>query len=793
MNHLVRVGVLALLLAGVSASAQVVCPGGAKTWVGPANGTWNTGANWSPAGAPGFNTDVCFTTGNPTPLLPNGNTNFRTLYVLSGVNLTISGVAGTGNFRINGGIQADGTFTIGGAGGTVRLSANQTWLISSSGNTISRPTAFGGRVTKTGPGNVVFSGLNSTHSGGFTINAGELRFNGSYSGNEGTVTVSNGATLSGSGEVQGAVTVAAGGNYTPGAGGTGTLSTLGLTLNNASALNFTVGTSTTRGNVTGALNLNGVLNVTAGAGFGQGTYTLFTASGAISNNSLTLGTVPAGFSYDYQVTGGTVLLKVGPPATAVELVKVGAVSGPSGTEVWWEAGTEVRNLGYRVHRAENGTRREVSGLIAGSALRAGFDPLAGRNYSFVDPDGRAGTSYWIEALDLNGKSQWFGPVPARGGRLSGLHSSALLVNLGSSPLLVAQDGSSGQPADPSGLDREWRDSGLQRQWAVAASPGAVKLLVRQDGVYRVSADQLFAAGFSAGASLTSIQLWSSGRSVAFRALSADGKTLRSGDAVEFFGLAAETRYTGTRVYWLTQEVGAPVSIDQAPAMDATSVATSFSESIQIRERTIHVSALRNTETDGFFGRPLIGTRPMDRIFSTPALDLVAPDAATLVVSVQGLTDGAHAIDVRVNGTTVGTRRGTFPAGCKRQLHASAWFPHRRGQHGHSGRSHRDRDRPGALAAPHLPPPVHVQRPASLHGDRRGTSRADRRRCLGHARPGHHQRGEAHGRGHRGLGRRGEPDRTRNRHPDSLRVPRPGRAHAHGRPERPEQLERGRGR
>ncbi len=50
----------------------------------------------------------------------------------------------------------------------------------------------------------------------------------------------------------------------------------------------------------------------------------------------------------------------------------------------WEAGTKVRNLGYRVYREENGHRREVSGLIAGSALRAGFDPLAGRNYGFVD-------------------------------------------------------------------------------------------------------------------------------------------------------------------------------------------------------------------------------------------------------------------------------------------------------------------------------------------------------------------------------------------------------------------------
>ncbi len=211
--------------------------------------------------------------------------------------------------------------------------------------------------------------------------------------NEGTVTVNSGATLSGSGEVQAAVTVAAGGIYTPGAGGTGTLSTLGLTLNNASTLNFTVGTSTTSGAVTGALELNGVLNITAGAGFGQGTYTLFTASGTITNNSLTLGTAPAGFSYDYQVTAAQRAPQGRSSCHRRRAGEAGAVSGPGGSpRSPGRLAPRIRNLGYRVHREENGQRREVSGLIAGSALRAGFDPLAGRNYSFVDPGGRAARS-----------------------------------------------------------------------------------------------------------------------------------------------------------------------------------------------------------------------------------------------------------------------------------------------------------------------------------------------------------------------------------------------------------------
>ncbi len=655
-----RLGLLVLLLAGVPAAAQVTCPGGAKTWIGPVNGAWNSGANWNPAGAPGFLANACFTTGNPTPVLPNGNTNVGAIYVLAGVNLTISGVAGTGNFRITNGVNADGTFSFGGAGGTLRISANQTWLVSSTGNTVARPMAFGGRLTKTGTGDVTFSGTGSTHTGGFTINAGQLSFRGTYAAGttEAAVAV-NGGTLSGSGALPASITVAAGASYTPGSGGTGTLSTNALNLNNTAVLNFTVGTSTTRGAVTGALTLNGVLNITAGPGFAQGTYTLFTATGAITNSALTLGTAPAGFSYDYQVSAGSVLLKVGPPATAVELVKLDAVSGGGATEVSWEAGTEIRNLGYRVYREENGQRREVSDLIAGSALRAGFDPVAGRNYSYVDPGRRSGARYWIEAIDLKGQSQWFGPVQTRGGTFSGLRSSALVATLGSSPLLVAQGGSAGHPADPPGLDRAWRDPTLVRQWEIAASSGAVKLLVRQDGVYRVPADQLFAAGLPVGTPLTSLALWAGGRAIAFRALSAEGNTLQPGDALEFFGQAADTRYTDTRAYWVTHGLGAASLIHSAPAMDATSSATSFLETLEVRDRTLHVSALFNPDTDGFFGPPIIGTKPMDRIFSTPAFDLLSPEAATLEVSIQGLTAGAHTLDVLVNGVGVGTVEGSY--------------------------------------------------------------------------------------------------------------------------------------
>ena len=528
--------------------------------------------------------------------------------------------------------------------------------------TISGTLTGSGGLTKNGSGSLTLGPGAHTHNGGIAVNAGTLVVNGTLAG-EGGVSINNGGGVAGSGTLvsgSGPIAVANGGRYAPGSGGTGTLATNDLSLSDTSELTFTVGTPTTSGSITGALILDGTLNIVQGAGFAQGTYTLFTATGAITNNNLRLGAAPTGFSWDYQVSGSSVLLKVGPAPTAVEMVKSDAVSDGSSTQVTWEAGTEIRNLGYRVFREENGDRREVSGLIAGSALRAAFDPIAGRNYAFVDPTGRWGARYWIETIGIDGKRQWFGPVDVRRSStsMSSLRSSALVTQLGESAV-VTSSASRPRPVDPPGLVRSWRDRSPKAQWDVAASTGAVKLLVRQDGVYRASADLLFRAGLPAGTHLGAVELWSGGQSVAFRVISADGRTFQAGDAIEFFGQAADTPSTDTRVYWVTAGLGRPLSMQPAPAAQATATGSSFLETLEIRDRTIHISSLKNADTDGFFGPPIFGTKPTQRVFSTPALSVTSAEPAVLEVSVQGLTDGQHALDVTVNGLRVGTLESVY--------------------------------------------------------------------------------------------------------------------------------------
>ena len=105
--------------------------------------------------------------------------------------------------------------------------------------------------------------------------------------------IPSGQTLSGSGTVTGSLTML--GTLSP-----GTLGINGnLVLASTTPLAFELGTSPDVVAVSGNLTLGGQLAVTAGPGFGAGTYTLFTYTGTLTmaGGGLNLANMPAGFAY----------------------------------------------------------------------------------------------------------------------------------------------------------------------------------------------------------------------------------------------------------------------------------------------------------------------------------------------------------------------------------------------------------------------------------------------------------------------------------------------------------------
>jgi len=146
----------------------------------------------------------------------------------------------------------------------------------------------GGGLTKTGAGTLTLSAAN-TYTGNTTVSSGTLLINGNQSSAIGTVSVSNTATLGGSGIIGGAVSVASGGILAPGNNTIGNLTAASLTLNSGAISDFQI-SGTTAGTFdtitsAGSLALNGTLNLIFSATLTNGdSIDLFPGTGTLSGN-----------------------------------------------------------------------------------------------------------------------------------------------------------------------------------------------------------------------------------------------------------------------------------------------------------------------------------------------------------------------------------------------------------------------------------------------------------------------------------------------------------------------------
>jgi len=185
-----------------------------------------------------------------------------------------------------------------------------------------------------GPGSLMLTG-NNTFSGGTTVSAGTLIVNntaGSGTGS-GVVTINGAATLAGMGAIGGIVSVAPGGTIEPGGTSPGVLIISNdLSLDNASVMQFQLGTSSDQINVTGNLTLGGTLNISAAGGFGPGSYILFNYGDALSVGMLTLGNAPAGYLYtiDISTLGQVNLIVSLPEFGGIHVAPNGLVMSGSG-------------------------------------------------------------------------------------------------------------------------------------------------------------------------------------------------------------------------------------------------------------------------------------------------------------------------------------------------------------------------------------------------------------------------------------------------------------------------------
>ena len=284
----------------------------------------------------------------------------------------------------------------------------------------------------------------------------------------------------------------------------------------------------------------------------------------------------------------------------------------------WKSGHEADNLGFNVYREQHGQRVRITPqLVAGSALVAGasVDLSAGKNYVWADtPQGNSkAVRYWLEAVDLKGNRTLHGPVDLNHspGRAPTQDQSALLTRFGAHQSQITL-GVGSAPLSRSGV--------LARTIAPQvdlAGQAAVKLCVRQEGWYRVTQQELLAAGLSPSTDPRLLQLYVDGQQLPFIVTGESDGRFDPTDAIEFYGIGLDVPSTDTRTYWLAagSQPGARISVSPTRG-GIGSLPASFAYTVERKDRTIYFSALRNGAAENFFG-PVVSSEQVNQICKHP--------------------------------------------------------------------------------------------------------------------------------------------------------------------------------
>lgn len=338
--------------------------------------------------------------------------------------------------------------------------------------------------------------------------------------------------------------------------------------------------------------------------------------------------------------------------TAIELASFVATSYDDGALLEWHTGFEADNLGFNLYRDENGKRSRVNAqIIAGSALKNAATLESGEKYALWDASPRKDAAYWLEDIDLNGQVTEHGPFYARRaeGRAAD-HPQAKYLSEISKRMSEGKASSAvevfARPANPSAT------TNLYGSQSTLDSNAAIKIAIRREGIYRIALAELVAAGFPNNFEPRNLQLFADGRQVPINLTGTEDGHGAETAAIEFYAVGLDSPFADERLYWLVAGAEPGLRINQIQAAAAPQPTGSLAYTVERRDRTIYFSALRNGESENFFGA-VVANNPLDQLIAVPHLDMSATDSATLEVVMQGVTNSPHSLVVQLNGATVG--------------------------------------------------------------------------------------------------------------------------------------------
>jgi Peptidase family C25 len=256
-----------------------------------------------------------------------------------------------------------------------------------------------------------------------------------------------------------------------------------------------------------------------------------------------------------------------------------AVVTGSGVLVQWNSRFDPDNLGFNVYRLKGGDRTRLNGEVIGGDVFLGANHVElhpDHSYSWLDRGGTQDAVYSVESVSLSGKLTMHAAVNTTGSKMSvdanspdqsGAAAGTQDSNAGNSP--------AAQREFPTAMDQPEAIAGqLQDQWAVAAKAG-LKIYINHDGWYRVTQQQMTAAGFTPTTDVRNLSLFGDGREVAIVTSKAIGQ-FGSGDYIEFYGRGIDIPTADKRVYYLFVSSGSGKRITGDLNADAVSIPVSSS-------------------------------------------------------------------------------------------------------------------------------------------------------------------------------------------------------------------------
>jgi hypothetical protein len=338
-------------------------------------------------------------------------------------------------------------------------------------------------------------------------------------------------------------------------------------------------------------------------------------------------------------------------AFTAEGISGGPKAPQGGVVLRWQTGMEVANLGFNVYRDQAGQRSRLNpNLIAGSALFVGTRTVlgAGRSYVWRDlADANPEAQYWLEEVDLNGRSTWHGPVSVIGKALTDLYEpNARLINeLNDGPAVFNTTRVVERVAPPKHITTE---AVVQQQ--AFTKDGTIRIKISREGWYQIKATDLVAAGLDLRSDSRFLQLFVDGTEQPINIVSNKDN---SPAGIEFYGTGADSPYTSERAYWLRVGATAGKRIAKVPSGAAVTTGGSFIATVERRDRSLYFSSLRNGEKENFFGAVIVRD-PLDQSLMLTEVAARSASMAQLEVALQGVTNKAHSVRVELNGMVLGT-------------------------------------------------------------------------------------------------------------------------------------------